>query len=235
MITRTMTTEEVIRALQQVDEYVLGRMVGLSIKNNKKLKSKSVKNNEILSKSSYLIRETQDTVVVYATKIIQNLRGKEYSTMALHYYIPTYYNTYIIASINSFTKRVDMFAEFSAHAVERLKMRLGKDFDTFFREDFLKNSGIIQPVEYDFNGDENEFVAHIGEAFVILESEDSGHKLVAKTILSNDDLHSNQLQYKLDSKMGGDELWEETMKQLDEETVANLKGYKKLGIIRAVA
>lgn len=235
MITNTMTPREVINALQEIDDYVLGRMVGLSIKNSKKLKSKFVKNNEIMSKSSYLIPKTHDTVVVYATKIIQYLKGKEYSTMGLHYYIPTYYNTYIIASINSVTKRVDMFAEFSGHSVERLKMRLGKDFDTFFKEDFLKNSGIIQPVEYNYNGDENEYVAHIGDAFVIMESEDSGHKLVAKTILSNDDLHSNQLQYKLDSKMGGDELWEETMKQLDQETVANLKGYKKLGIIRAVA
>ena len=235
MITRTMTSKEVIRALQEIDDFVLGRMSGLSIKNSKKLKSKFVKNNEIMSKSSYVIPRTKDTVVVYATKIIQDLRGKEYSTMSLHYYIPTYYNTYIIASINSVTKKVDMFAEFSGHSVERLKMRLGKDFDTFFKEDFLKNSGIIQPVEYNYNGDDNEYVAHIGDAFVIMENEDSGRKLVVKTILSNDDLHSNQLKYKLDSKMGGDDLWKETKKQLDEEAVANLKVFKKLGIVRAVA
>ena len=52
MITRTMTPGEVIRGLRTIDEYVLERMKGLMIKNSKKLKSKFIKDNSIMSKST---------------------------------------------------------------------------------------------------------------------------------------------------------------------------------------
>ena len=79
-----MTPREVINALQEIDDYVLGRMVGLSIKNSKKLKSKFVKNNEIMSKSTYVVPGISDTVVVYAVKENQTLKGRACASMYLY-------------------------------------------------------------------------------------------------------------------------------------------------------
>lgn len=233
MIVQKMSADEVIRTLQRDDDYILERMKGLNIKNSKKLKSKFVKNNDIMSKSTYNIQGTNDTVVLYAIKLVQTIKGKEYSTMMLNYYVKTYYNTYIIPSINSKTQKVDLFVEFSIHSVERMKERLGKDFETFFEEDYLKNNGIIQPVEYLRNGDENEFVAHVGDAFIILEQEDSGKKYMVKTVLSEELLYNNQVSIKLDSKEATEKIWAEILGQLDNQTEVNLKQFKKNGLIKA--
>lgn len=235
MITQTMTSCEVIRVLRMIDNYVVERMNGLMIKNKKKLKSKFFKDNSIMSKSGYVVPKTNDSIVVYAIKQVQTLKGKEYSTMSVNYYIKTYYNTYIVPSINGKTERVCGYIEYSCHSVQRLRERLGKDFDMFFQEDYLNNKGYLQFVEYKYNGDENEYVAHIGEAFVITEREDSGRKYAVKTILSEKDLYTNQLLNKQKSKEGGEALWLEKSEQMDVRAEANLKLFKKMGIVRPVA
>lgn len=234
MIVKNMTAGEVIKELRKIDEYVLGRMNGLNIKNAKKLKNKFVKDHEIMSISNYTIPETNDAVVVYAIKKIQTIKGKDYATMWVEYYVKTCYDTYIISSIDSNRKTVELYVEYSRHSVDRMKMRLGKDFDSFFREDFIKkNNGILHPVEYNYNGDENERVAHAGDAFLIMEEEELGKKYVVKTTLSTSDLYCCQLQQKLDSKIEGEQSFMDMNEEIDRETAANFKIYKKIGAIRA--
>lgn len=235
MITQTMTPDEVIRGLQMIDEYVLERMKGLMIKNSKKLKSKIVKDNSIMSKSTYDVPETNDKVVVYAIKHVQTLKGKEYATMSTMYYIKTYYNTYITPVIDGLANKVRGYMEYSYHSVQRLRERLGKDFDTYFQEDEISSKGFTQFVEYKRNGDVNEYVAHLGGAFLIVECEESGRRYVVKTILSEDDLYTNQLLDKEMSKIGGEALWQKKHEQLDTKAAANLKLFKKKGIVMAVA
>ena len=235
MITKTMTSNEVIRALQKNHLVILDRMDGLGAKNNKKLKSKYVKDNAIMSRSDYCLPDTYDSAVVYAIKHIQTLKKKDYATMILMYYYKTSYNTYIVPNVSPLTNRVVGYVEFSCHSVDRMKQRLGKDFDTFFQEDYLKNNGIIQTLEYNFNGDENERVAHIGDAFVILECEDAGRKYVVKTILSNEELFASQMINKLNSKRRGEVVWREVDNHMISVAESHLKECKKAGIIRAVA
>lgn len=235
MITKTMNCDEVIRGLQVNHSFVRERMDGLGIKNSKKLKNKFIKDNTIMSKSTYDIPETKDTVVVYAIKHIQTLKGKEYSTMILMYYYRTAYNTYIVPSINSLTNRVYGYVEYTRHSVERIKERLNKDFDTFFKEDYVKNNGVIQTIEYRHNGDANERVAHIGDAFAIMECENSGRKYVIKTVLSNKELYVNQMINKLNSKMRGEALWREVDDRIAAITESHLQESKKKGVVRAVA
>ena len=117
-----------------------------------------------------------------------------------------------------------------------MRERLGKDFDTFFREDYIKkNTGLFHPVKYEFNGKENEYVAHVGEAFIILAIDSSGLMHIVKTLLSVEDLYSNQLRLKLDSKMIGESVMEEyyNYKVLLGESC--YKGLKKSGMIKEVA
>ena len=114
-----------------------------------------------------------------------------------------------------------------------MKQRLGKDFDTFFREDYIKkNSGIFNLIKYDYNGDDSEYVAHIGEAFVFVKRNENGLKHTVTTILSTDDLHSNQLLLKLYSKKGE----EARLNDIDDLKIvlgeAFLKTLKKSGAIR---
>ena len=235
MITRTMTSDEVIRALQKNHSVILDRMDGLGIKNSKKLKNKLVKDNAIMSRSDYVLPGTYDSAVVYAIKHIQTLRGKEYSTMLLMYYYKTSFNTYIVPNVSPRNNRVMGYMEFTLHSIDRMKMRLGKDFDTFFQEDYLKNNGIVQTLEYHFNGDKNERVAHIGDAFVILECEDDFHKYVVKTILSNEELYASQMMNKLNSKRQGEAVWREVDNHMISVAESNLKECMKAGILRTVA
>ena len=210
-------------------------MDGLGAKNSKKLKNKIIKDNTIMSKSTYTIPETKDTVVVYAIKHIQTVRGKEYSTMVVMYYYRTFYNTYIVPAIDTLTDRVLGYVEYTHHSVVRIQERLNKDFDTFFKEDYVKNNGVIQALEYHYNGDENERVAHIGDAFAIMECENSGRRYVVKTVLSNEELYASQMMNKLNSKMRGEALWREIDDQMAAISETHLKESKKKGILRAVA
>lgn len=235
MITNTMNFDEVVRSLQVNHSYVRGRMDGLGAKNSKKLKNKIIKDNTIMSKSTYTIPETKDTVVVYAIKHIQTVRGKEYSTMVVMYYYRTFYNTYIVPAIDTLTDRVLGYVEYTHHSVVRIQERLNKDFDTFFKEDYVKNNGVIQALEYHYNGDENERVAHIGDAFAIMECENSGRRYVVKTVLSNEELYASQMMNKLNSKMRGEALWREIDDQMAAISETHLKESKKKGILRAVA
>ena len=230
-----MTSDEVIKALQKNHLVILDRMDGLGIKNSKKLKNKFIKDNAIMSKSDYLLPETYDSAVVYAIKHIQTLKGKDYATMILMYYYKTCYNTYIVPNVSALTNRVIGYMEFSTHSVDRMKQRLGKDFDTFFQEDYRKNNGIVQTLEYHFNGDENERVAHIGDAFVILECENEFHKYVVKTILSNEELYASQMLNKLNSKRQGEAMWRDVVDHMVSVSESHFKECKRKGIIRAVA
>ena len=234
MITNTMNFDEVVRSLQVNHNYVRERMYGLGKKNSKKLKNKFIKDNTIMSKSTYTVPETKDTLVVYAIKHIQTVRGKEYSTMVVMYYYKTFYNTYIVPAIDTFTDRVLGYIEYTHHSVERIQERLNKDFDTFFREDCVKNKGVFQALEYHYNGDENERVAHIGDAFAIMESEASGRKYVVKTVLSNEELYASQMMNKLNSKKRGEAIWREIDDQMAAISETHLKESKKKGILRAV-
>ena len=229
-----MTTNEVLGELKKGDEFILGRLNGLRIKNNKKLKSKFVKHNEIMSVSTYVIPETGDTAVVFAVKLLQTLKGKEYSSMYLSYYYKTPYGTHIMPFFDKGV--VVAFIEVTRHAEERMKERLGKDFDAFFREDWIKkNNSTTATVAYPYNGNPNEYVAHAGDAFLILEVEDSGRKKIVKTVLATANLYLNQLKDKLDSKKMGEAFRADLDKELDADTEACLKMFKKAGMIHRVA
>ena len=234
MITKSMTSEEVLKELKKDDLYVMDRWDGLLIKNKKKLKSKFVKNKDIMSVSTYVVPETRNTVVVYATKYISTLKGRDYSSMILNCYYKTCYETYIVPSF----KNSDPvgYVEYTHHSVDRMKTRLGKDFDTFFREDWIKrNEGSMVYVDYDYNGDANERVAHVGDAFLIVACDSDGKRSVVKTILSTADLHSHQLQNKLNSMKKVDRLNEIVVERIDAEAEEHLKKYKRMGLVRKVA
>lgn len=235
MIVQTMTPSEVIRGLQVNHSYLRDRMDGLAIKNSKKLKNKYIKDNEIMSRSSYVIPSTNDTMVAYAIKHIQVLKGKEYSTMIVMSYIKTCYNTYIAPAINPLTDRVWGYVEFTSHSVDRMRERLGKDFDTFFREDYVKNNGVVDTIEYHYNGDANERVAHIGDAFAFIDYRESEHKYTVKTIVSTEQLYTNQLKNKINSKRGGEAVWKKVDDRLSAITESHLKDAKRKGIIKSVA
>lgn len=229
-----MTTDEVLKQLQKDFDYVEARIAGLRIKNSKKLKNKFIKNQAILSHSTYLVPETNDTVVVCALKSVQTLKNREYASMFVTFYVKTSFGTYIIP--NEDGGYVTGYLEITHHAVQRLNERLGKDFDTFFMEDYIeKNDCILYPVQYNRNGDENEYIAHIGDAFLILEHEDGGNKRIVKTILSTQDLYACQLTNKLNSKMKGEAFCAERFDAMVADYEENLKLYKQMGIVRAMA
>jgi len=234
MITKSMTSEEVLKELKKDDQFVLGRLNGLLIKNNKKLRSKFVKHKDIMSVSTYVVPETQDTVVVYATKNISTLKGRDYSSMILSSYYKTCYDTYIIPF---FKNSVPVgYVEYTHHSIDRMKMRLGKDFDAFFREDWIKrNNSAMAYVDYGYNGDENERVAHVGDAFLILARDGDGKRSIVKTVLSTADLHSNQLQNKLNSKKKVDYLKGIVVEREDAVAEAHLKILKQMGLVSKVA
>ena len=201
MITESMNTNEVLRELQKDEEFVSARRNGLLAKNNKKLKNKFIKNGDIMSVSNYVVPETKDTVVVFAVKEVEEIHGRGYVAMRTSSYVKTYYGTYITYGANNGSRWPNSIYVFTRHFVARLKERLGKDFMTFFKEDFLeKNNACISPIEYKYGGKENTLIAHIGDAFVIIAKEDSGKKYTAITVLSENELYSNQLVDKKESE-----------------------------------
>ena len=234
MITKSMTSEEVLKELKKDELFILGRVPGLLIKNNKKLKNKFFKHKDIMSVSTYVVPDTQDTAVVFATKQVSTLKGRDYSSMNLSYYYTTSYGTHIMPF---FRNSIPVgYIEVTHHAVDRMKMRLGKDFDSFFREDWMKkNDCAMTYVEYNYNGNPNEYVAHVGDAFLILECEATGKKSIVKTILSTEDLHANQLQDKLASKKKMEYLKRLSGEQIDAEAEAHLKILKRMGAMMKVA
>ena len=234
MITKGMTTEEVLKELQKGERFIQARMDGLTKKNHKKLKSKFVRHNEIMSVSNYVIPETQNEAIVYAIKQLMILKGKDYSSICLNYYYKTTYGTYIIPFFKGVT--LDEYMEVSCHAVDRLKTRLGKDFDTFFKEDWIaKNEATMAIVDYNYNGSENEYVAHIGDAFMIMACDDSGKKTTIKTVLDTEKLYVNQLKYKLNSKRAGEYYNGQLLDKIDAISEAHLKTLRRMGVIMKVA
>ena len=229
-----MTTNEVLKQLQKDCDYVAARIDGLRIKNSKKLKNKFIKNRAILSTSTYVVPETNDTVVVCAFKCVQTLKNREYASMGTTFYIKTCFGAYIIPNtVGGYTTG---YLQITYHAAQRLNERLGKDFDTFFKEDYIeKTDCILYPVQYNRNGDETEYIAHIGDAFLILKYEDGGNKRIVKTILSTKDLYAGQLMNKLNSKIKGDAFRAECRGEMAAEYEENLKYYKHMGIVRPVA
>lgn len=231
MIVKTMTTKEVLKQLQKDYEYVMARMDGLRIKNSKKLKNKYVKNGEILSKSTYVVPETKDTVVVYAIKFVQAVKNKEYASMHVAYYIKTCYGTYIISNVDG--DYATGYLEVSHHAIKRLGERLGKDFDTFFKEDYIeKNDCILFPVQYSRSGDKNVYVAHVGDAFLVLAFEDEGAQRTVKTILATKQLYAGQMHNNQNSTLMGKAFRVECREEMAAENEEHLKTYKKMGILK---
>ena len=234
MIVKTMSFKEVLKQLQRDYEYAEERRSGLRIKNSKKLKNKLVKDRSVMSQSKYVVPATNDTIVVCTIKAIQTLKNREYTSMGMTLYVKTCYGTYIIPNVVD--NRAVGYLEVTNHAVQRLKERLGKDYDTFFKEDYIgKNDCILYPVQYNHNGDENEYIAHIGDAFLILEYEEGGNKRIVKTILSTKDLYACQMINKLNSKMKGDAFHAECRDAMAAEYEENLKLYIQMGIVRVVA
>lgn len=234
MIVRTMTTKEVLKQLQKDYEYVMARMDGLRIKNSKKLKNKYVKDGEILSKSRYVIPETNDTVVVYAIKVVQTVNNKEYASISVAYYIKTCYGTYIVSHVEG--DSATGYLEVSHHALVRLGERLGKDFDTFFKEDYIvKNDCILYPVRYSRSGDKNVYVAHVGEAFLVLQYEDDGYRRTVKTILATENLYACQMHNDQNSTLMGEAFRIECREEKAAEKEAHLKMYKQMGLLKKIA
>jgi hypothetical protein len=90
-------------------------------------------------------------------------------------------------------------------------------------------------VDYGYNGDENERVAHVGDAFLILARDGDGKRSIVKTVLSTADLHSNQLQNKLNSKKKVDYLKGIVVEREDAVAEAHLKILKQMGLVSKVA
>lgn len=231
MIVRTMTTKEVLKQLQKDYEYVMARVDGLRIKNGKKLKNKYVKDREILSRAKYVIPETNDTAVVYAIKHVQTVNKKEYASMTVAYYIKTCYGTYIISNVVG--DYATGYLEVSHHAIERLRERLGKDFDTFFKEDYIeKNDCILYPVQYSRSGDKNVYVAHVGDALLVLAFEDEGARRAVKTILATEYLYAGQMHNNQNSTLMGEAFRVECRGKMAAENEEHLKMYRKMGILK---
>lgn len=231
MIVKTMTTKEVLKQLQKDYEFVMARLDGLRNKNSKKLKNKHVKSREILSRSKYVIPETNDTAVVYAIKFVQTVNKKEYASMTVAYYIKTCYGTYIISNVEG--NYATGYHEVSHHAIERLTERLGKDFDTFFKEDYIeKNDCILYPVQYSRSGDNNVYVAHVGDAFLVLAFEDKGNRRTVKTILATENLYSGQMHNDQNSTLMGEAFRVECRGEMAAENEEHLKMYRKIGILK---
>ena len=226
-----MTPGEVIRGLRTIDEYVLERMKGLMIKNSKKLKNKYVKGGEILSRSKYVIPETNDTAVVYAIKFVQTANNKEYASITVAYYIKTCYGTYIISNVEG--DYATGYLEVSHHALVRLGERLGKDFDTFFKEDYIvKNDCILYPIRYSRSGDKNVYVAHVGDAFLVLAFEDNGNRRTVITILATENLYPGQMHNNQNSTLMGEAFRVECRGEMAAENEEHLKMYRKIGILK---
>ena len=234
MITKGMSTNEVLKELQKDDRVIHERTNGLKLKNRKKLKNRFVKHNEIMSVSNWVIPETQNEVVVYATKNLMTLKGKDYASMCISYYYKTPYGTYIMPFFNETT--LSEYMEVSSHAVDRIKERLHKDFDTFFKEDWIKkNESTMAIVDYKYNGNKYECVAHIGDAFMIMEEDASGKKTTIKTVLDTSKLYVNQLKCKLNSKKAGEYYSDWLQEQIDSISEAHLKVLRRMGVVMKVA
>lgn len=193
-----------------------------------------------MDRVKYVIPGTQDNAIVYVMKYVHTCGKKEYASAVLNYYVQTSYGTYIIPSFESsstlYRSRVVGYIEFSPHALKRMKERIGKDFDQFYQEDHIKkNGGIISHVKYDYNGDEREYVAHVGDAFLIVNLNASGKKYEVKTLLSRDELYSNQLKQKLDSKRLGESIQSDYLGMMDEVVKTHRRELKANGVLATCA
>jgi len=235
MITRNMNTDEVLNELRKIDDYVCGRWDGLKAKNNQKLKSKFVGSDSVMSVSKYVVPNTKDNVVVFAVKHIEKINGKDYSTMYLNHYVKTYYGTYIIAISNIEKRNIDGYIEFTCHAIERIRERLGKDFETFFKEDYIHDSkNAFKIVEDNYKADKTELVARIGGALVIIEKVDNGKKLIIKTVLSEKELFSSQMLEKEESQEGGEAAWATMVDNVFSDFKSNFRYYKSSGLLQRI-
>lgn len=200
MITESMSTDEVIKELRKDHDYVLARTNGLLAKNSKKIKSKFVKDGDVMSTSQYVVPETNDTLIIFSTKRVDTIKGKVNVCMRTSSCVKTYFGSYIMNVIDPVTGRVDGYAVFTRHFQERLKERLGKDFLTFVKEDLLKKNGAFCKI-LDYKEKDNSHYTCMGDAFIFFKIEDGGKKIIATTVVSDNELFMEQLVEKKESQM----------------------------------
>lgn len=198
MIVRTMTDNEIIRELSEINKILLSRIPGYLLKYRKQLKNRAYKHNEVLGVSEYNINGNR--VLVCFSKIVFNdkLADLGISNIVITEngaYLPT--NEPLSAKING-------FIFLTQHAIDRMWERKGLTLKDFFVNEYnVKSETSHHLVKYEEYGyDKDTYVLNYGGCFFIAHVSDK--KIALKTCLNVENLYSNQLKLYVEAKRGGE-------------------------------
>ena len=183
MIVRTMSKELLVRELNSDMDFLYGMNDGWKKKYHKQLKNKKIPEMALLATTEYT-SPNQNKIVVHLFKTILN--KKDYSFYAVPVW-KTYFG-YITPLINDWGRAIGA-TEYSSHAVQRIKERLGMDFLEYQK----KIQGSLANVEYHFNDCPDETVASLGDfGFGFFKKTDWGK--ICTTVVSKEQLYDNQIE-----------------------------------------
>lgn len=198
MIVRTMTDNEIIRELSEIDKILLSRIPGYLLKYRKQLKNKAYKHNEVLGVSEYNINGNR--VLVCFSKIVFNDKLAE---LGLSNIVITENGAYL-ASNEPLTAKINGFVYLTQHAIDRMWERKGLTLKDFFVNEYnIKSETAHHLVKYEEYGYDNDtYVMNYGGCFFIAHVSDK--KITLKTCLNVENLYSNQLKLYVEAKRGGE-------------------------------
>lgn len=179
MLLYTMTNEEAYKEMSLDRDWLMGRMKGLSLKYNKKMReyAKKKQADVFLGLSKYKTpRGNEAFILCYTGVSIYNIR------MAFFFRVSSGSKTKVMLS--DFKHRE--IAVFTDHFISRWQERNPKDDNHLFK--FLNEISLSGVIAYGENTNEGTMAINDGLCFLSIE----GNAKVFKTFVSNDLLGENQ-------------------------------------------
>jgi hypothetical protein len=193
MIVENMTRDELFKELAQDETWIVERVFGLQKKYNKQLRNKNVKHLAVLGRTWYTT-PNHNRVYCIIQKYIVDDKGKRSlpSVTSLYEYTDNSgVKRYLYTCFEGL--RMKFVLNFSAHAMSRMKERIGKDIFGVFEDICVKNDTTISIAPYTYNGNDDEFYTVIGgDIMAFIKYGDWGPCVT--TIIAKEQEKVNQLE-----------------------------------------
>lgn len=221
-----MSDKEIVKELQSIEGVIKSRISGYIAKYRKKLKSKAYKHNDVLGVGEYVINGNK--VLICFQKLVFS---DKLSDLGICNIVVTDGNGAFLPFTNEWGRF--SYHHITTHAIDRMWQRMGLTIRDFFVNEYAVKAGTSHHLtKYDEYGyDDSTYIMTIGRCFFIVHNDNN--KIVVKTTLDRDRIHTNQLMLYVDSKRGAEQFADKVYDK-NADTIKRMGIKKTSDVIRAM-
>ena len=192
MIVDTMTKAELYKELTDDTDWLCGRLGGLAKKFNKALKNKRVADRAILEVVEYTTPNNNKVISVIQKVVIKDKYATPTITSMFEYTTRNGMKRYIFPALDFDYDRIKYLLIFSAHAVSRMRDRLGMTIKDLLENICTINDTCTSVFKYDYNDNDNEYAVLLADCIGFAVPCDWGFMIT--TIINQDQEYENQTE-----------------------------------------